>query len=109
MNLPINTTLRRTKIVSTLGPSLDDPEVLKRAILAGVNIFRANFSHGSIETTEKRIRLVRQLAADCGKIVAILADMQGPKIRISRFKNQKVTLVEGKTFILDPSMDENAG
>ncbi len=105
----MNTPLRRTKIVSTLGPSLDDPEVLKRAILAGVNIFRANFSHGSIETTEKRINAVRSIAADCGKIVAILADMQGPKIRISRFKNQKITLQEGASFVLDPGMDENAG
>lgn len=101
--------LRRTKIVSTLGPSLDDPAILKRVILAGVNIFRANFSHGSIATHETRIQLVRQLAAECGKIVAILADMQGPKIRISRFKNQKIQLREGDSFILDPGLDENAG
>jgi len=101
--------LRRTKIVSTLGPALDDPEVLKRAILAGVNIFRANFSHGTAALQEKRITLVRELAAKCGKIVAILADMQGPKIRISRFKNQKIHLQEGHTFILDPKLDEEAG
>lgn len=101
--------LRRTKIVCTLGPSLDDPEVLKRAILAGADVFRANFSHGTIETHENRIRAVRETAAACGKIVAILADMQGPKIRISRFKNQKVNLAEGQAFILDPSMNENAG
>jgi len=104
-----NNHLRRTKIVSTLGPALDDPEVLKRAILAGVNIFRANFSHGSIETHENRIQSVRRLAEECGKIVAILADMQGPKIRISRFKNQKINLTEGATFILDPGLDEHAG
>jgi pyruvate kinase len=105
----MNTPLRRTKIVSTLGPSLDDPGVLKRTILAGVNIFRANFSHGSIAMHEKRIRQVRELAAECGKIVAILADMQGPKIRISRFKNKTVTLKEGATFILDPQLNEEAG
>lgn len=105
----MNTTLRRTKIVSTLGPSLDDPNVLKRAILAGVNIFRANFSHGSSETHEQRIQAVRKIAAECGIIVAILADMQGPKIRISRFKDKKINLVEGKTFILDPQLDENNG
>ncbi len=103
------TTLRRTKIVSTLGPALDDPEILKRAILAGVNIFRANFSHGTVETHEQRIEMVRKLAAECNRIVAILADMQGPKIRISRFKNKKVTLKEGATFILDPSLDEDSG
>ncbi len=105
----MNSPLRRTKIVSTLGPSLDDPEVLKKAILAGTNIFRANFSHGSVETHEKRIEAVRRISAECGKIVAILADMQGPKIRISRFKNQKIILKEGASFILDPGLDENAG
>lgn len=105
----MNTPLRRTKIVSTLGPSLDDPEVLRKAILAGSNIFRANFSHGSIETHENRIQAVRRIADECGKIVAILADMQGPKIRISRFKNQKIFLKEGASFILDPGLDENAG
>jgi pyruvate kinase len=105
----MSTPLRRTKIVSTLGPSLDDPEVLRRAILAGSHIFRANFSHGSIETHESRIAAVRRIAEECGIIVAILADMQGPKIRISRFKNSKITLQEGASFILDPGMDENAG
>lgn len=105
----MNPLLRRTKIVATLGPSLDDPKVLKQAILAGVNIFRANFSHGEISTHEQRIHAVRQLAAECGIIVGILADMQGPKIRISRFKKQKVHLQEGATFILDPAWDEEAG
>lgn len=105
----MSTPLRRTKIVATLGPSLDDPEILKKAILAGATIFRANFSHGTIATHEKRINAVRRIAQDCGKIVAILADMQGPKIRISRFKEQKVTLKEGAPFILDPRLDENAG
>lgn len=105
MNIP----LRHTKIVSTLGPSLDDPEVLKRAIFGGVNIFRANFSHGSIATHEQRIQMIRKIAAECGIIVAILADMQGPKIRISRFKKNKATLIEGSTFILDPNLDENSG
>src|SRR5579872_3620280 len=105
----MTTSLRRTKIVSTLGPSLDDPEILKKAILAGTSIFRANFSHGDIETHEARIRAVRRIAAECGKIVGILADMQGPKIRISRFKNKKIVLREGASFILDPGLDENEG
>jgi pyruvate kinase len=93
--------LRRTKIVITLGPALDDPEILKRAIVAGADVFRANFSHGAVEMHEKRINMVRQLADECGKTVAILIDLQGPKIRIGRFKDQKVTLQEGQNFILD--------
>jgi pyruvate kinase len=101
--------LRRTKIVITLGPALDDPEVLKRAIIAGADVFRANFSHGSIETHETRINMVRKLADECGKTVAILADMQGPKIRVGRFKNKKITLEEGQAFILDPAMGNNDG
>jgi pyruvate kinase len=93
--------LRRTKIVITLGPALDDPEILRRAIVAGADVFRANFSHGAVEMHEKRINMVRQLADECGKTVAILIDLQGPKIRIGRFKDQKITLQEGQNFILD--------
>lgn len=102
-------TLRRTKIVVTLGPSLDDREVLKRVIAAGADVFRANFSHGSIETHEQRITAVRELANETGKAVAILADLQGPKIRIGRFKNKKVFLEEGQTFIFDTLAKDDEG
>lgn len=101
--------LRSSKIVATLGPALDDPRQLQQAILAGVNIFRANFSHGDIATHRTRIALLRQLSAENGKIIGILADLQGPKIRISRFKNNTITLKEGDEFILDPNLAEDAG
>lgn len=101
--------LRRTRIVATLGPSLDNPDVLRRVIMAGADVFRANFSHGSHATHAERINQVRILAKELGRIVAILADLQGPKIRIARFQNGKVQLKEGQSFILDPKMDENAG
>jgi pyruvate kinase len=101
--------LRRTKIVITLGPALDDPDILKRAILAGADVFRANFSHGEVEMHEKRITMVRQIAAECEKTVAILVDLQGPKIRISRFKNKKVILEEGQDFILDTELGNEEG
>lgn len=101
--------LRRTKIVVTLGPSLDDPVMMERVILAGAVVFRANFSHGDISLHEQRIASVRDIAKKHGKIVAILVDLQGPKIRIGRFKNKKVFLSEGQTFTLDTALDENAG
>ncbi len=101
--------LRRTKIVVTLGPSLDDPVMMERVILAGAVVFRANFSHGDISLHEQRIASVRDIAERHGKTVAILVDLQGPKIRIGRFKNKKVFLSEGQTFTLDTSLDENAG
>lgn len=101
--------LRRTKIVVTLGPSLDDPAMLERVILAGAVVFRANFSHGDISMHEARINLVREIAAKHDRPVAILVDLQGPKIRIGRFQNKKITLREGQTFTLDTTLDENAG
>jgi pyruvate kinase len=101
--------LRRTKIVVTLGPSLDDPSMLEKVILAGAVVFRANFSHGELTTHEKRIEMVRSIAKTHGKIVAILVDLQGPKIRIGRFQHKKVMLQEGQTFILDTQLPEDAG
>lgn len=102
-------TLRRTKIVVTLGPALDEPNMLERVILAGAVVFRANFSHGEIGLHEKRIADVREIAKRHNKTVAILVDLQGPKIRIGRFKNKKIELQEGQSFTLDTLMDENAG
>lgn len=101
--------LRRTKIVVTLGPAIDDREILKRVLQAGADVFRANFSHGSVEMHEKRINAVRELAHELNKTVAILVDLQGPKIRVARFKNQKVVLQEGQTFILDPTLGDDEG
>jgi pyruvate kinase len=101
--------LRRTKIVVTLGPSLDDPDMLERVILAGADVFRANFSHGSIKTHEDRINQVRKLAEKHGKVIAILADLQGPKIRIGRFKNKSILLQEGQDFTFDTRLGTDDG
>ena len=101
--------LRRTKIVVTLGPSLDDPIMLERVILSGAVVFRANFSHGDLSLHEERITSVRTIAAKHGITVAILVDLQGPKIRIGRFVNKKITLREDQEFTLDAEMDENHG
>src|SRR5579883_3001103 len=101
--------LCRTKIVVTLGPSLDSPEMLERVILAGAVVFRANFSHGEVSMHEARIKMVREIAARHGKTVAILVDLQGPKIRIGRFKNKKIQLREGQPFILDTELKGDEG
>lgn len=101
--------LRRTKIVVTLGPSIDDPIMLEKVILAGAVVFRANFSHGETSMHEERINRVRTIAAKHQITIAILIDLQGPKIRIGRFKEKKIVLKEGQDFILDTSLDENAG
>lgn len=100
---------RRTKIVATLGPASSSPEMIEKLINAGANVFRLNFSHGQPEDHINRANIVREMAAKNGKHVAILGDLQGPKIRIARFKNTKVTLNDGDTFILDVGFDKNNG
>ncbi len=100
---------RRTKIVATLGPATSSPENIAAMITAGVNVVRMNFSHGCAEDHIERTRLVREQAAKQGRFVAILGDLQGPKIRISRFANDKETLTVGQRFILDGALDGNAG
>ncbi|MGK2925064.1 MAG: pyruvate kinase, partial [Lysobacterales bacterium] len=77
--------VRRTKIIATLGPATDQPEVLEGVILAGANVFRLNMSHGSAEEQLARAQLVREVSARLGREVALLADLQGPKIRVERF------------------------
>lgn len=101
--------MRRTKIVATLGPASNSLEVLRQMIVSGVNVVRLNFSHGSSEEKEKLVGLVRQAAKLEKKTVGILADLQGPKIRIARFKNGKVILKENSTFVLDANLDQDDG
>ena len=101
--------LRRTKIVATLGPATDSADALTRIINAGVDVTRLNFSHGSAAEHQERARQVRETAARAGRFVAILADLQGPKLRIARFRDNKVTLKAGQTFVLDAAMDKEAG
>ena len=92
---------RRTKIVATLGPATDDPEVLKEIIGAGMDVARINFSHGEEEDHRTRIEVLRKASAECGREIGLMGDLQGPKIRVRRFKNSKATLVEGAKFFLD--------
>jgi len=101
--------LRRTKIVSTLGPASESPEVLEKLILAGVNVVRLNFSHGSGEDHKRRAEMVRDLAAKHNRFVAVLGDLQGPKIRISRFAEGKIELKLGDKFVLDAGLERDAG
>jgi pyruvate kinase len=94
-------TLRRTKIVATLGPASSDPKTLERMIEAGLDVVRMNFSHGTADEHRKRVELVRSLARRAGRAVGVLVDLQGPKIRIGKFEQGRITLQGGKPFILD--------
>ncbi len=92
------------KIVATLGPASSSPEILARMIAAGVDCVRLNFSHGKAEDHIERARLVREAAAAAGREIAIMADLQGPKIRVGKFENGKVMLEPGAKFVLDASI-----
>ncbi|MCT7942898.1 pyruvate kinase [Shewanella holmiensis] len=101
---------RRTKIVTTLGPATDRDDNLRKIIKAGANVVRMNFSHGSPEDHLKRANDVRAIAKELGKHVAILGDLQGPKIRVSTFKdNMKIKLSLGDKFILDADLAKGEG
>ncbi len=99
-------THRATKIVATLGPASSDPALLEEMVRAGVNVVRLNFSHGKAEDHVERARLVREVAERAGREVAIMADLQGPKIRVGKFENGKVTLEPGAPFVLDAARQE---
>ncbi|NOT11669.1 MAG: pyruvate kinase [Methylococcaceae bacterium] len=101
--------LRRTKILATLGPATDKPGVLEGLFKAGVDVVRMNFSHGSAQDHIDRANKIRELSKITGHRVGILADLQGPKIRIARFKDTKVILHEGQDFALDINLDPTAG
>ena len=97
---------RATKIVATLGPASSDPEVLERLLRAGVDVVRLNFSHGKAQDHIDRANLVRSIAAKVGKPIALMADLQGPKIRVGKFASGKTMLVEGRPFVLDAGRTE---
>ena len=101
--------LRRTKIVATLGPATEDREVLKKVLAAGVNVVRLNFSHGSAEDHINRAKLVREISQELGIYVGILGDLQGPKIRVSTFKDGKIELAVGDKFELDAALPKGEG
>lgn len=98
---------RATKIVATIGPASSDPKMLAKLIDAGMNVARINFSHGQHEDHRKIVQTVRELATQKGCSIGILQDLQGPKIRVGRFKEGQVTLKEGQNFII--TMDEVEG
>jgi pyruvate kinase len=100
---------RRTKIIATLGPATDKPGMLEKIIQAGVDVVRLNFSHGKASDHEARVKAVRECAARLKRQIGVMADLQGPKIRISRFKDEKINLVPGQKFILDADMPNDAG
>jgi pyruvate kinase len=102
-------TLRRTKIVATLGPATDEPGVLAGMVKAGLDVARLNFSHGTREAQRERVLRLHQAAREAGRYVGVLADLAGPKIRIESFREGRVQLDEGAPFALDTALDPAAG
>jgi pyruvate kinase len=99
---------RRTKIVATLGPASSSPERIRELIEAGVDVFRVNFSHGTADVHRTNVQRVREAAGELGRNVGVLQDLQGPKIRVGKFADQRVTLTPGQPFALTCS-DEAPG
>lgn len=100
---------RRTKIVATLGPASDNAQAIEQLILAGLDVARLNFSHGSADSHREKAQLVRSIAAKHGRFVAIMGDLQGPKIRIARFSNKSIQLNQGQAFTLSTTHPPEAG
>ena len=98
--MQLQKSLRRTKIVATIGPATSQPDVLKALIKAGATTLRLNFSHGTHEDHQRSIRLIRQTAFELNQPVGILQDLQGPKIRLGRFEGGPITLAKGDRFTL---------
>lgn len=101
--------LRRTRIIATLGPATDAPGMLKSILTEGVDVVRLNFSHGNADDHRARAAAVRAVAAELGREVAVLGDLQGPKIRVERFANGAIHLDVGERFTLDCRADAPPG
>ena len=101
--------LRRTKIIATLGPATDTPEILDKIIRAGVDLVRLNFSHGTAKEHQERVRQIRRCACRYGRAIGVIADLQGPKIRIENFIAGHISLKNGDSFILDTKCPSDAG
>ena len=97
---------RRTKIVCTLGPATSDRETIRNLIDAGMDVARMNFSHGTHEEHRERVQQVRAAAEDAGRVVAILQDLQGPKIRVGEMKDGEVMLEQGQDFTITTTSEE---
>jgi len=91
---------RRTKIVATLGPASSSPERIRELMQAGVDVFRVNFSHGTADVHRTNVQRVREAADELGRTVGVLQDLQGPKIRVGKFADKRVTLTAGEPFAL---------
>ena len=98
---------RQTKIVATLGPASGEPDKMRALFEAGVDVFRLNFSHGMHEAHAKNVETARALEKEKERPIALMADLQGPKLRIGRFENGKIDLKEGASFRFD--LDETPG
>ena len=101
--------MRRTKIIATLGPATDEPGVLEKLIAAGVDVFRLNYSHQTHNHHEKRMKEIRRLSLEYKHAVAVIADLQGPKIRIENFKSGKIQLKEGGNFKINTKLSSDSG
>ncbi|MBI5617550.1 MAG: pyruvate kinase [Gammaproteobacteria bacterium] len=101
--------MRRTKIVATLGPATDDPKVLERLIAGGLDAARLNYSHGKAQDHAERARAVRRAAGRQQREIALIADLQGPKIRIECFREGPIVLAEGAEFTIDAALGAEAG
>lgn len=101
--------MRRTKIIGTLGPSTDKAGMAEKLLQAGLDLCRINYSHQDHASHEKRILEIRRISADLGREVGVIADLQGPKIRLERFSGGKAVLKEGGTFVLDTELPPEAG
>lgn len=101
--------LKRTKIIATLGPASSSHDTIANLIRAGANVFRLNFSHGSHQDHRQRATLVRETAAELGAHIALLGDLQGPKVRIGAFADAGVQLEEGDSFTLDCNLALDQG
>ena len=101
--------LRQTKIIATLGPATDDAQTIQALIESGVDAVRLNFSHGEAHEHAKRMHLVREISRKMNYHIAVIGDLQGPKVRTERFRDGKVHLVEGQEFTLDPTVGQNDG
>ena len=101
--------MRRTKIIATLGPATDESGVLEKLIAAGVDVFRLNYSHQTHNHHEKRMKEIRRLSLEYKHAVAVIADLQGPKIRIENFKGGKIQLKEGGNFKINTKLSSDSG
>jgi len=101
--------LRSTKIVATLGPASSDPATLERMVRSGVDVVRLNFSHGAADDHLARAALVKEISRKSGRTVGIMCDLQGPKIRVGKFKDGKVTLTKDQKFVLDATCELGDG